>query len=270
MRTVFMTVAAMAISTAAFAEDTVTEVTPTVGPVLSGAVNLDFAETAANKTGGTMGLELDIDAGSLATVDLDFKATDGNALTLDTWTVGTTVGPLGLAFGDDNNLLPETDAIAAADGTLATPAMTESLAVSVGGASVALGLTDWTTDVTDVSNIQGAYTIDMDRFAITGAMDYNMDSENTVFGGAVSGVDLGVATAGSALTYDTDAEVFAYEGTVAVNSLTAYVNGDDTDTLQHIGGEYTLNYAGAEFTAGVDYDTDAEDFTPSAGLSFNF
>jgi hypothetical protein len=31
-----------------------------------------------------------------------------------------------------------------------------------------------------------------------------------------------------------------------------------------------LDYAGAEFTAGVDYDTDAEDFTPSAGLSFNF
>lgn len=265
MRTVFMTVAAMAISTAAFAETENVTV-----PVLSGAVNLDFAETTGDNYGGTMGVELDIDAGSLATVDLDFSATDGSALTLDTWTVGTEVAGIGLAFGDDNNLLPETDAIAAADGTLATPAMTESLAVSVGGASVALGLTDWTADVTDVSNIQGAYTIDMDRFAITGAMDYNMDSKNTVFGGAVSGVDLGVATAGSALTYDTDAEVFAYEGTVAVNSLTAYVNGTDADTLQHIGGEYTMDVAGAEFTAGVDYDTDAEDFTPSAGLSFNF
>ena len=270
MRTVFMTVAAMAISTAAFAEDTVTEVTPTVGPVLSGAVNLDFAETAANKTGGTMGLELDIDAGSLATVDLDFKATDGNALTLDTWTVGTTVGPLGLAFGDDNGLLPETDANASADGTLATPAMTESLALSLGGASVAVGLTDWTADVTDISNVQGAYTIDMDRFAITGAMDYNIDSENTVFGGAVSDVDLGMATAGGALTYDTDAEDWAYEGTVEVSSLTAYVNGTDANRLQHIGGEYTVDYAGAELSAGVDYDTDAEEFTPSAGLSFNF
>ena len=268
MRNVFTILAVAAFASAASAEDTTTAA-PT-GPVISGAVNLDFAETAGDNYGGTMGIELDIDAGSLATVDLDFSATDGSALTLDTWTVGTTVAGVGLAFGDDNNLMPETDANAAADGTLATPAMTESLAVSVAGASVALGLTDWTTDVTDVSNIQGAYTIDMDRFAITGAMDYNMDSENTVFGGAVSGVDLGVATAGSALTYDTDAEVFAYEGTVAVNSLTAYVNGTDANTLQHIGGEYTMDYAGAEFTAGVDYDTDAEDFTTSRGLSFNF
>lgn len=268
MRNVFITtIATLAIAGVAHAEGTAPAAT---GPVISGEVEMKFAETANDKIGGTMGLDLGVDVSGLATVDLDFSATDGNAVTLDNWTVGTTVSGVSLAFGDDNNLMPETDANAAADGTLATPAMTESLAVSVGGASVAVGLTDWTTDVTDVSNIQGAYTIDMDRFAITGAMDYNMDSENTVFGGAVSGVDLGVATAGSALTYDTDAEVFAYEGTVAVNSLTAYVNGTDADTLQHIGGEYTMNVAGAEFTAGIDYDTDAEDFTPSAGLSFNF
>jgi hypothetical protein len=48
MRNVFITtVAAMAISTAAFAEDTVTTVAPT-GLVISGAVNLDFAETAGD------------------------------------------------------------------------------------------------------------------------------------------------------------------------------------------------------------------------------
>ena len=268
MRNVFTILAVAAFASAASAEDTTTAA-PT-GPVISGAVNLDFAETAGDNYGGTMGIELDIDAGSLATVDLDFSATDGSALTLDTWTVGTTVAGVGLAFGDDNNLMPETDANAAADGTLATPAMTESLAVSVAGASVALGLTDWTTDVTDVSNIQGSYTIDMDRFAITGAMDYNMDSENTVFGGAVSGVDLGIVDAGGMLTYDTDAELFAYEGTVGTNGLTAYINGNDTNKLQHVGGEYTMNYAGAELSAGVDYDTDAKDWTPTAGLSFNF
>ena len=89
MRTLALTLVAAFAATAAFAEDTVTKTqTPVMGPVLSGAVTLDFAETAAGKTAGTMGVELDINAGSLATVDLDFKATDGNALTLDTWTVG--------------------------------------------------------------------------------------------------------------------------------------------------------------------------------------
>ena len=262
-------VAAMA-TTSAMAEDTVTKTQTPVGPVISGAVNLDFAETAANKTAGTMGIELDIDAGSLATVDLDFKATDGNSLTLDTWTVGTEVAGVGVALGDDNNLMPETAANATADGTLAKPAMTESVALSFGGASIAVGLTDYTTDITEVSNVQGAYTIDMNRFAITGALDYNRTSENTVLGAEVAGLDLGMATAGGMLTYDTDAEDWAYEGNVDVSGLTAYINGTDANRLQHVGGEYTMDVAGAELSAGVDYDTDAETWSPTAGLSFNF
>jgi len=262
-------VAAMA-TTSAMAEETVTKTQAPVGLVLSGAVNLDFAETAAGKTAGVMGIELDVDAGSLATVDLDFKATDGNALTLDTWTVGTTIGAVGLAFGDDNGLLPETGANASADGTLAKPAMTESLALSFGGASIAVGLTDWTTDVSEVSNLQGAYTVDAGIVDVTASADYNRTSENTVLGAEVAGLDLGLATAGGALTYDTDAEDWAFEGSVAVDGLSAYINGTDDNRLQHVGGEYVLNYAGAELSAGVDYDTDAKDWTPTAGLAFNF
>ena len=70
--------------------------------------------------------------------------------------------------------------------------------------------------------------------------------------------------------YDMDAEAMAFEGSVAVSGLEAYINGSDTNKLQHVGGEYTMNVAGAELSAGVDYDTDAKDWTPTAGLSFNF
>ena len=268
MRLTTIAAAAMLVATSAMAEDTVTA-TP-VAPILTGAVNLDFAETAAGKTAGVMGIELDVDAGSLATVDLDFKATDGNALTLDTWTVGTTVAGVGVALGDDNGLLPETNANASADGTLAKPAMTESLALSFGNASVAVGLTDWTTDVSEVSNLQGAYTVDAGIVDVTASADYNRTTENTVIGAEVGGLDLGMMTAGGALTYDTDAADWAFEGSVATGGLSAYINGTDDNRLQHIGGEYTMNYAGAELSAGVDYDTDAEDWTPQAGLSFNF
>jgi len=261
-------VAAMA-ATSAVAEGTVAVATPTA-PVMTGAINLDFAETTAGKTAGTMGVELDFDAGDVATVDLDFKATDGNALTLDTWTVGTTVGAVGLAFGDDNGLLPETGANSAVYGTLAKPAMTESLALSFGNASVAVGLTDWTTDVSEVSNLQGAYTLDTGVASVTASADYNRTSENTVLGAEVAGIDLGMMTAGGMATYDMDAEAMAYEGSVALSGLEAYINGSDTNKLQHVGGEYTMDVAGAELSAGIDYDTDAKDWTPTAGLSFNF
>ena len=268
MRNVFTILAVAAFASAASAEDTTTAA-PT-GPVISGAVNLDFAEKAGDNYGGTMGIELDIDAGSLATVDLDFSATDGSALTLDTWTVGTTIGEVGLAFGDDNGLLPETGANSAGYGTLAKPAMTESLALSYGSASVAVGLSSWTTDVTDISNLQGAYTLDTGVASVTASADYNRTSENTVLGAEVAGIDLGMITAGGMATYDMDAEAMAYEGSVALSGLEAYINGSDANKLQHVGGEYTMDVAGAELSAGIDYDTDAKDWTPTAGLSFNF
>ena len=271
MRTLALTLVAALAATSAFAEETVTKTqAPVAGPVITGAINLDFAETAAGKTAGTMGVELDVDAGSFATVDLDFKATDGSSLTLDTWTVGTTLGAFGLAFGDDNNLMPETGANAAAQGTLATPAMTESLQVTMGAASVAVGLTDWTADISEVSNLQGAYTVDAGIVDVTASADYNRTTENTVIGAEVGGLDLGMMTAGGALTYDTDAADWAFEGSVATGGLSAYINGTDDNRLQHVGGEYVMDYAGAELSAGVDYDTDAEDFTPQAGLSFSF
>jgi hypothetical protein len=265
MRNVFITtVAAMAISTAAFAEDTAP--VAVAAPVLSGEVSLDFAETANDKIGGTMNLDLGVDMGGLATVDLDFEATDGNAITLDTWAVGTTVGVVGVAFGDDLGIMPGAEG----EQTLAAPAMAEAVQVTVGDAQVALGLTDWNTDITDVSNIQGAYTIDMNRFAITGAVDYNMDSENTVLGAGVAGLDLGVASLGGAATYDMDAETFGYEGVVTAMGITAYLNGDDTDALQNVGGEYAVGVAGATFTAGANYNIDTEDFAPTASVAFAF
>ena len=269
MRNVFITtVAVMALSTAAFAEDTVAKVTPTVAaPVLSGAVNLDFAETAGtNDIGGTMGVELNIDAGSLATVDLNFKGADGSAIDLDTWAVGTTVAGVGVAIGDDLGVMPGAEG----EQTLAAPAMAEAVQVTVGDAVVAVGLTDWSTDVTDVSNIQGAYTLKVADLDVTAAADYNLDSENTVLGAGIGGLDLGLASVGGAMTYDMDAETFGYEGVATAYGVTAYLNGDDTDALQNIGGEYEMAVGGATFTAGANYNLDTEDFAPTAGLSFNF
>ena len=262
MRNVFITtIAALVIAGAAQAEGTAVAT-----PVLSGEVSLDFAETANDKIGGTMNLDLGVDVGGLATVDLYFEATDGNAITLDTWAVGTSVGALGVAVGDDLGVMPGAEG----EQTLAAPAMAEAVQVTVGDAVVAVGLTDWTTDVTDVSNIQGAYTIDMNRFAVTAAADYNMDSENTVLGAGVAGLDLGVATLGGAATYDMDAETFGFESVITSGGLTAYLNGDDTDFMQNIGGEYEVNVNGATFTAGANYNVDTEDFAPTASVAFAF
>ena len=268
MRNVFITtIAALAIAGAAQAEDTVKKTqTPVMGPVLSGELSLDFAETTNNNYGGTFGLDLGIDVQGLATVDLDFEVDEAGNGSLADWTVGTTVGGLGVAAGTDNGVMPGAEG----EQTLAAPVMTESVAVTAGGASVALGFTDWNTDITDISNVQGAYTMGVAGIDVTAAADYNMDSENTVLGAGVSGLDLGVAALGGAMTYDMDAEVFGFEAVATTGGLTAYLNGDDTNRLQNIGGEYTMDVNGATIAAGANYDTDTKDLTPTLGLSFNF
>ena len=264
MRNVFITtVAALAMTaSAALSEDAT--VVPTT--VLTGEVALDFAETAAGDYAGTMGIDLGIDAAGLAAVDLDFEVDEAGNGSLADWTVGTTVVALGVAFGTDNGVMPGAEG----EQTLAAPAMTESLAVTTGAATVALGFTDWNTDITDISNVQGAYTLGVAGLDVTAAADYNLDSENTVLGAGVGGMDLGIASLGGAMTYDMDAEVFGFESVATVGGITTYLNGDSNDTLQNVGGEYTVDVNGATFTAGANYNIDTEDFTPTAGIAFNF
>jgi hypothetical protein len=256
MRNVFITtIAAMAFAGTAMAQ------------TVSGEVSLDVAENAAGDYAVTTGFELGVNAEGLATVDLDFSATDGGAVTLDNWTVGTTVGAVGIAIGDDNGLFPEAEG----EQTLTFPAMAESVKVSVGDAAVALGFTDWSTDATDISNVQGAYTFNVAALSITAAADYNLNTENTVLGAGVSGLELGgVATLGGVVTYDVDAELFGYEAVAGAYGATAYLNGDSNDALQNVGGEYVYMLGGAELSAGVNYDINAEEFAPTAGISFSF
>ena len=256
MRNIFITaIAAIAFAGAAAAQ------------TITGEVALDAAENAAGNWAVTPSFDLGVEAGDLATVSLGFVAEDGGAVTLDTWTVGTTVGGLGVAIGDDNGLFPEAEG----EQTLAEPAMAESVKLSFGDAAVAVGFTDWGNDLTDISNVQGAYTLNVAAFAVTGAVDYNMDSKNTVVGAGVSDLQLGgVATLGGVVTYDTDASAFGYEAVANAYGVTAYVNGDDTDALQNVGGSYEYVLGGATLNAGVNYNIDTEDFAPTAGISFAF
>ena len=258
MRNIFITaIAAMAFAGAAAAQ------------TITGEVALDVAENAASDYAVTPSFDLGVAAGDLATVSLGFVAEDGSAVTLDTWTVGTQVGGIGIAIGDDNGLFPGAEG----EQTLAAPAMAESVKLSYGDAAVAVGFTDWGNDLTDISNIQGAYTLGgvAGLVDVTAAVDYNMDTKNTVVGAGISGLQLGgIATLGGVVTYDTDASAFGYEAVAGVYGITAYVNGDDTDAFQNVGGSYEYKLGGATLSAGANYDVNASEFAPTAGISFSF
>ena len=264
MRTLFITTAITTVlASVAFAEDT----TAQAGAMISGEFSINIAETAAGDWGGTTALDLGIDATGLAQVDLDFVLDGNDNVKLDTYGVGMSVAGLGLSFGNDQGVLPGAEG----EQTLAAPAMGTAVGIQAGGAAVAIGFTDFGSDITDISNIQGAYTIDMSRLQVTAGADYNLDTENTVIAAGVGGVDAGVAALGGAVTYDMDAEDIGFEVTAAAMGLTAYLNGDSDETLQNVGAEYEYQVGGgAEITLGSSYNFDAEEFTPTAGVSFNF
>lgn len=232
---------------------------------VGGEVELSFVENNSGNYVGAMALDLDV-KNAAGVVALGFTASPDSDLTLDTWTVGTTLGFATIAIGNDNGVFVGAEG----EQTIASPAMTESIQITVDSAEVAVGFTDWNSDLTDISNIQGAYTVASDLADIKLAADYNFNTENTVVGAEVSDVELSIATLGAAITYDMNAEHFAYEWLATVAGLTAYVNGDQEDVLQNVGGEYIYNLGAVKLTSGVAYNFDSEDFNPTAAVTFSF
>lgn len=232
---------------------------------VGGEVELVVKENTAGDWAGSMGVDLDVQSAE-GGVNLGFTAEEGSAIELDTWTVGTAMYGVGVKVGNDN------DVFVGAEGeqTLASPTMTESVQVNLGDAAVAVGLTDWNSDITDLSNIQASYKLGLEVAEVTAAVDYNLDTENTLLGAEVALGKLGVAEVGKTITYDVDGENLAGEVTATAYGVTAYVNGDQDELLQNVGGEYTHGLGGADLTVSGAYNLDTEEFTPKVAVSFAF
>jgi len=249
---------------------TMAEEAAVANPVtLTGEIKTTIAETAADsdKYGATTTFGLDVGVTGIAFGGLEFAVGADDKLALDEWHVGANVGLATVSYGDQgNNWIG-----AEGEQTIANPAMGDSLKVALGDASVALGFTDTSADITDVANVQATYTMGVADYSLTGAVDYNMDTETTILGASLGGVDLGIATASGAFTYGLDSEAWGYEGVVATGGLTAYLNGDNVETLQNVGGGYDLTIAdGLDVGADVAYNLNDETFTPSVSASFSF
>ena len=258
MKNVLLTsVAALALATTSHADTTV-----------GGDIELTIKENAAGNYAGSMDLDLDVTAGEVGTIALGFDATPGTSVSVDTWTLGSAVGPIGVQIGNDNGAWVEAEG----EHTLSKPTLNTGVQVYAYGAKIALGLTDWTNDVADLQSIQGSYTMEISSLSVTGAVDHNLDSGNNVLGLQASGLGVvDIATVGGAFTYDMDAESYGYEGVATVmNTLTAYVNGDDAEMLQNIGGKATRNIGGLDLTGKLNYNMDAEEIQPSVVVGFSF
>ena len=113
--------------------------------------------------------------------------------------------------------------------------------------------------------------MDLSILEISTAGDYNIDSQDWVIAGRAdtAGMIDGVRL-GGAMSYGSASENIGFEADATVMGVTAYLSGDQDDMAQHVGGSYTYNLKGLDLEGAVDYDIDAEAYTPKATLSFNF
>jgi len=230
-------------------------------------ITVDIEENAAGDWGATTSFDLGLSAAAGAG-RMDFVLDADGDVALDEYAIGTEISGATLSFGDQGNAWIDSE-----DGaTLADPAMEESFMVSAQGATMAFGWTDIGADVTDLSNVQGKYGMSMmeGMAHVEAAGDYNFNSEEWVIGGRVDTFLGDSLAAGAAVTYGSANETIGYEADATMAGITAYVNGDQDDMAQNVGGSYTYDLNGIELGAGVNYNIDAEEMKPTASIAFTF
>jgi hypothetical protein len=241
----------------------------TVSPVVTGSIEVEVAENDAGDYAATTTFNAGIVTPGLVFGEIGVESVDGNTFEIDTWHIGAVVGSsTTLSFGDHGGVFIGAYSDYA---TVVDPDINEALIVTLGDASAALGFTDITNDVTDISNVQGAYTLDAGLALVTVSADYNFISEEFAVGTRTDGVLLGPVELGSTLSYFSETEVLAYEMDATMSyGLTAYVNGDNDDALRNVGAGYERALGNMTVFASVNYDLNTEEVEPKAGITFSF
>jgi len=255
-----MTTALVAMSTAVFAQDSA----PTVA--ITGGVGIEVTEQTDGDFGAKTELSLGASVAGNASASINLLSTNEGALTIDGWTLGMAMGASTVSIGDQGDIFPGAGLEVVGDDTLADPADNDSIRFASNDLSLHLGFTDMTDDVTDLSNVQVGYAMEVAGASINPVIDFNLDLEDTTFGVA-GGYTLGDVAVGGVMTYGDDV---AYEANVSMNGMTAFTNGDADDALQNIGLGWKRDVNGLTLFAEGAYNLDSEEIKPAVGASFSF
>ena len=253
MKNLFLTtVAVFGLTGAVYAADVTGSVEMEVAQASNGVyvitptLTLDFGTTIADGVVGT------------ASISMEDNVISGYA-------IGTTFGKFGLSVGEQDDLF-----VGGYEGnTLADPTSADfSVIATVGDAQFLVGLANPETDLGDVENVQGAYTVAMGaKLAVSASVDYNVATEDYVLGAAFTGYPVGPVDLGATVTYG---DIFAYEATVSKGGVTAFVGGDENEFAQEVGVGYETTVGGLTVSTKSVYNLDTDELAPSLTVAMKF
>lgn len=255
---ILASVSSLALATTAFAAE------------VTGSASVDVTENVAGNYGAETGIDMTV-SNAMGNVTIGLTLDDGN-VALDGYSLGTSVRGNYVAFGDQGDVFDvfEGGLETVGGSTLSNPTDDgESITVNAGDVLVNVGFTDVTNDVTDIENVQIAYGTALGSIYLDAGIDYNLDSEEAVLGvaGKTAVSDYLIGAVG---TYDSVSEVFGYELSTTVASVTAFVDGDSVDTFQNLGAGYKASVGNMDYYAEAAYNFDVKEITPAVGISFSF
>lgn len=237
---------------------------------VNGEISLDFTENASGDIVAAKEIELGVEAaaGVVASVGL---IEDNGDIKLDSYAVGVEVNEMTVSFGDQGDLMEAFEGNTEAVGGQTLTDLNddyESIQVQVKGIGVMVGFDDVTSDVSEIKNVQVAAGTEIGKVSVVGAVNWDEATDDITVGlnGQINVQNVNV---GGTLTY-TEA-VTGYEASAGYKDFSVFINGDDTDMTQNVGGGYYGSMEnGLNFYAEAGYNLDSKELTPAAGISFKF
>jgi hypothetical protein len=240
---------------------------------VTGKVKVDFAQDVNDNAYATTEMDLGFKSatqgdGFIGGLGLKVESDNGDNIALDSWNLGYKFGDTTVSFGDQGDLFDFGGLEVVGGETMQNPADgQDSLIVTHKNYSAMIGFTDIGTDLSEVENAQLSYAGNVGPVATVASVDYNFNTDLTTVGVSGTAQVAEKTTVGLAVTY---ADYTAYEATIGYNDFTAYLNGDEHDTLQNVGFGYSAAVQGADVYVELGYNLDSEEFTPAAGVSIKF
>lgn len=239
---------------------------------LGGEISMDFSKNANDKIVAETGVDLIITGNSGLAGSVGLTVDGNDTVKLDSYSVGTTLGAnASVSIGKQGDLLSAFEGQTEKVGgqTLANPDDEYvSVKAEAFGVQALVGFNDIASDMSDIKNVQLGYNFSLSNVGAGVAVNWD-EASNDITAALGANVDVKGITVGGTLTY-TDAAI-GYEVSAGYGAVRGFVNGDDTDAVQNVGGGIYKDFStGMGLYAEAGYNLDSKDLTPAAGVSFKF
>ena len=209
---------------------------------ISGKVAVDFSENASNDYIATKSISLGIEGDqgvAFGSISIETNASD--EVVLDEYSLGVNITETAsVSYGEQGDIFIGGGLEEVGGNTLANPSDAgESIIANIGALSLRGLFSDTGSDISDFDTVQAKFSTSVDKFSIGAAVDHTIDGGDNIYAGSIAFDVNESVNLSTVVTHDNSlTDKVAYETIIAMNGVSAYVDGDEGDWSQNVGAGY--------------------------------